>query len=282
MLKNNRWKLKQSLLIAIAGSISVNAYSLPANIEDLIIAAADKAAADWAAMPVEKPYLSSLPQAAALGLMTTPRSPEDIRRQVLQSNYALAATLSDKEFEKSDKRNLPTAPKDAKGNYYLQLGSPVKAVNLPMAGGNFPINLEALYFRSKAAEMNKASRKALLAAGIVAKNRADPVWDLQIDSVTSAYYWQAMEVVGRWQEKTALDHGGDWVGAVAISWGTPASYSMTICGAPTLHYGADIKDIDGIDVGYWSGDFAYGCQAGEIKATASGAWGTVSDSINFL
>jgi hypothetical protein len=282
MLKNNRWKLKHALVLAIASAISVNAYSLPDNLEERIIAAADKAVADAAARPVEViPVLS--PQAIAAGITTvTMPSGEDLRNIYLKSSYAMAVVLSDKEFEKLDKLNLPIAPKDSKGNYYLQLGSPNKAVNLPTGGVNIPVNLEALYYRSKLAEMDKAEKKASLASGqLLAKSISDPVYHVDITHVTSAYYFPVFEDLTPAQTTATWDHGGAWVGAVAVTWGTPSSYAITICGAQTITYETGIYSVNGTPVGYWSGNYAYGCQAGQITATATGAWGTYSDSVNF-
>ncbi|MCX7088447.1 MAG: hypothetical protein NTV00_10380 [Methylococcales bacterium] len=213
-------------------------------------------------------------------------------KQLMQLGFAIG--VSDMEFQKVRKDNLPMAPQNETGDYYLDLDSPNKAVNLPTKFGTFAVNLDTMRHRQQLSEIQQQINKKILAnggipsdfGGLKPKNMAYPVSSVFISYISSAYYDNPntteieIDPAG-----STFNHGGGWVGAISQEVGLATSYAMSICGAlaPYAHSFGVTYYQNGVAQGYWRGMFTQsGCQNGWIQSAAIGANGTVYSPVVYF
>lgn len=204
-------------------------------------------------------------------------------------SLSMAAAISENEFINSAKYDLPIAPKNNTGKYYLDLDSPYKAVTLPTEIGEFSVNLEAMRLRQMAAEKQlEIDLKASDARGeqprIMQQSASHPVNHVYLVAVSSENFDDPatsgveMDVLG-----SSFNHGGSWVGAVSQEIGNSSSFGMNICGisASTHSFGV-VYYANGNEAGMWRAMYSNGCQSGWIQSWAAGTWGTYfSSSVHF-
>ncbi|NOT84044.1 MAG: hypothetical protein HOP02_04520, partial [Methylococcaceae bacterium] len=224
--QNNKSKLRHLFALSVCAAailMSANAQSdwrelTPDQLDAIIVKNADEGALSVEASMVDAK------------LDPTVFDKDDYRKGSMVRDYQFLAKLSNDDFDKASKLDLPSAPKGSDGEYYLDLDSLYKAVVVKTKLGDSYHNLEAMRFEKKAIDIQRG--KVLSKSAPVPKNAPGLYW-LEITGVSSAFFYPSIEYVWSSATSTAWNHGGGWVGARTLEYGIANSNATYVCGLKT-------------------------------------------------